>query len=94
MSASVAVANKKYFRWDDNGQHLSKLLFQKIIQRNAHLPNDQNELKGKLWELVNRDFFEYPAMVTHKSLYAPKCYWKLKSKYKATIDMITRMGRF
>ena len=89
MSESVPIVNKKYIRWDDNGQHLTKLLFQKIIQRKAHLPNDQKELEGKLWELVNRDFFEDPAMVAHKSLYAPKCYRKLKAKYKATIEYVT-----
>ena len=53
MSESVTVANKKYISWDDNGQHLTKLLFQKIMQRKAHLPNDQKELQGKLWELAN-----------------------------------------
>ena len=92
MSASVAVANKKYIRWDDNGQYLTKLLFQKIIQWNAHLPNDHQELEGKLWEHVNRDFFEDPAMEAHKSLYSPKCYRKLKSKYKSTIEYVTGLN--
>ena len=52
MIASVAVANKKYIRWDDNGQHLSKLLFQKD---NSHLPNDQKEQSETKIEIQNNN---------------------------------------
>ena len=39
----------------------------KIIRRNAHLPNDQKELEGKLWDEVSKDFSEDPELLTYKS---------------------------
>jgi len=58
MNANMCSSanSKKYIRWEENNQSLTKLLLKKVIQRNAHLPNDAKELEGRLWDLVNKDF--------------------------------------